>query len=270
VSGRAHRSNGSPQRNNDATCVGAVALLTIPTSSLFSVPRWRDRPAHFRKSSPLTSSFVSEGVPSLMRNREDAVPVPQTHARLPRLLMATIVVAASAGAGYVGSYIWPLAPAAEESATRPAIVDSTPARDGAAPLTQVSKPVAATGQSAPVEPPSQSVLAVAAAAASVPATSKIEAEDPSIESRPASAPAPHQAPSGRTQAAGPSAPEANTGPGKVGRAPAARRKVAHAKVSRPVRAQKAGKVGSQVVEFAPNPRPDQPLRDFMARPAGSN
>ena len=88
--------------------------------------------------------------------------------------------------------------------------------------------------------------------------------------RPILAPAPHQAASVRTQAAGPSAPEAATEAGKVARTPAARRKVAHAKVSRHVRAQKAGKAASQLVEFAPNPRPDQPLRDFMARPAGSN
>jgi hypothetical protein len=193
---------------------------------------------------------------------EDAGFSLQTHGRLARLLMATVVVTASAATGYVGSRVWPL-PAPEALTMRPAPAPadgtgSAATRETTDPLVAgAPKPVAATG-SGP--------------AANVPETAKIEAKSPSAgpAASSSSAAAPDQAPPGSAPSVERSVPEGGAIARKAERAPAARRRAAITRVARSVRRTQAGKAKSQVVEFAPNPRPDQPIRDFMGRPSGSN
>jgi len=277
-----------------------------------------------------------------MRAPDDAVAFPLlakgSGVHLARPLLAAIVVLTSAGAGYVGSRIWPLptsysflmhfgandaasagselkeddpplaaqelksAAATELRATRedappppPQEAKSTaatelrtPREDALPPPPQDEKPAAATELRAPKEDapppfaresksaaaaaPSASVEVSSPSAPTVAArlpetTAAIEGQGISTASPASSVPVLHQDPTGPAHAEGDRAPEAVTAAGKAERGAAARRKVASAKMFRHARAQRAGATEPSVVEFAPNPRPNQGLRDFLARPS---
>ena len=203
-----------------------------------------------------------------MRAPEDAVAVPEPGAatRRIRVLTAAIVVLASAVTGYVGSRIWPLPTvsgsmmhlAAEGGTIEPEL------RDGAPLLTaQVSRSAAATDPSAPVDDPSQSVVA---GAVRLPETARIDVEEPSTSSPDAAVAVLYRSPAGQAHAAGGRAPVTSTRSGRGERTTAARRWAPRAKAPRAARAQSTSQAGPTVVEYAPNPKPNQASLDFMARP----
>ena len=191
--------------------------------------------------------------------------------RLKRPLVAVIVVVASAGAGYVGSLIWPMptvsdsamhaAPTGKISATEPDPKESTP------PLsTHVSKPAPTTDAivSYDFPPPSQPSAVVTA---SLPQKAQTEVRGTSTSSPDSSVAVLHRAPAEQAQPGGRVVSKASTGVIRNERPAAARRKAASAKVSRIVRAPATSAAPSSVVEFAPNPRANQAARDFMAHPS---
>ena len=188
-----------------------------------------------------------------------------------RPLVAVIVVVASAGAGYVGSLIWPMptvsdsamhsAPTGKISSTEPDPKESTP------PLpTHVSKPAPTTDAivSYDFPPPSQPSAVVTA---SLPEKAQTEVRGTSTSSPDSSVAVLHRAPAEQAQAGGRVVPKTSTGVIRNERPAAARRKAASAKVSRIVRSPATSAAPSSVVEFAPNPRANQAARDFMAHPS---
>jgi hypothetical protein len=211
-----------------------------------------------------------------MPGSTDAVALPQPELsavmRLTRPLVAAIVVLASAGAGYVGSLIWPmptvsdpaphLATTSRTSSTEPEPEESSP------PLpVHVSKPAPATDPIIPYDRPSPSQPS-AVVTASLPEKAHTEVRGTSTSSPDSSVAVLYRAPAGQAQPAdGPVAPKTSAGVGRNDGPVAARRKAASAKVSRVVRAPATSAAPSSVVEFAPNPRPNQSARDFMANPS---
>jgi len=186
--------------------------------------------------------------------------------RFPRSV-AAIVVLASAGAGYVGSCIWPLSPHSGLMMPFVSTGNTSPSRPEPREVTrplvpELPKPAAVTNTSASFDVSSQLAPAVAA---HLPEPPQIEADGSSSLS--SAAAMLHQAP-GQLHADGHSAPLANTEAGKDQRQVAARRPVT-ARGQR-VRTQRTRRTESNVVEFAPNPRPDQALRDFMASASSNN
>jgi hypothetical protein len=200
-----------------------------------------------------------------------ALPHPELGAvmRLTRPLVAAIVVVVSAGAGYVGSLIWPM-PTVSGSAMHSATtgkIDSTEPKESTPPLpTHVSKPAPATDAIIPYElPPSSQPSAVVTA--SLPEKAQTEVRGTSTSSPDSSVAVLHRAPAEQAQAGGRVVPKTSTGVIRNERPTAARRKAASAKVSRIVRAPATRAASSSVVEFAPNPRANQAARDFMAHPS---
>jgi hypothetical protein len=187
--------------------------------------------------------------------------------QLSRTLVATIVVLAFAATGYVGSRIWPL-PTSSDPVIHLAGTDNTSsteleAREGAPSLTpQASKSAPATDPSASADLFSQSVLTVAP---SLPETAQIKVQGSSTSSPDSSVAVSYQARTGEADPDGRSARKIRTAVSKKEHTAAARRKAASEKVSRIMRAPRTSSAAeSSVVEFAPNPRPNQTLRDFMA------
>jgi hypothetical protein len=140
-----------------------------------------------------------------------------------------------------------------------------PKEDAPPPFARESKSAAAAAPSASVEVSSPSAPTVAARLPET--TAAIEGQGISTASPASSVPVLHQDPTGPAHAEGDRAPEAVTAAGKTEQGAAARRKVASAKMFRHARAQRASGTEPSVVEFAPNPRPNQGLRDFLARPS---
>lgn len=104
-----------------------------------------------------------------------------------------------------------------------------------------------------------------AGAARAPATAGIEVEH-SPTGSPRSPAALSRSPVEQARADGSIEPAATTEPVESKRASAARRPVQRAR-TRAVRRQSTGQTETGVVEFAPNPSPNQASRDFMARPS---
>ncbi len=204
-----------------------------------------------------------------MRAPEDAVPVPEVGAaaRPVRFLVATIVVLASAVTGYVGSRIWPL-PTVSSSMMHLTAEDNTSStepelREGAPLLaSQVPKSAVATIPSASFDDSSQSVVAGAAE------TARIEVQGSSTGSPDSAVAVHYRSPAGQAYVDGGSAPATITDSSRNERTAAPPRRWApSAKPPRAVRGQSAGGAGPTVVEFAPNPKPNQASHDFMARPS---
>jgi hypothetical protein len=176
-----------------------------------------------------------------MRGSIDAVALPHPELgavmRLTRPLVAAIVVLAAAGAGYVGSLLWPL-----PTISGPAVHLATTMPD--------------------VPSPSQPSAVV-----SLPEKAQTEVRGTSTSSPDSSVAVLHRAPAGQTEANGRIAPKTSTGVSRSERTAAARRTAASAKVSRIARGPGASGAQSNVVEFAANPRPNQSSRDFMAHPS---
>jgi hypothetical protein len=170
-----------------------------------------------------------------MRAPEDAVPLPELRvaARLRRSLLAASVVFASAGVGFAGSRIWPL-PTFSGPVMHFAVTGNTGSGEpqpsvSIPPLDPlVSKSSAATDRSASLDAASQPDPVIA----ELPMP-QVETEDPTT----------------RTHI----------------RKGATRRLAASARAYRTVRRQNPSTAAAKIVEFAPNPRPDQALRDFMGR-----
>jgi hypothetical protein len=188
-----------------------------------------------------------------MRAPENAAPAPQVGAaaRLTRSLVAVIVVLASAVTGYVGSRIWPLSTFSSITQfvdTGNTGIAGPEFRDVGPPLSsQASNSIAATDPSASLDASSPSTR-------HLPATAQFEAEGSS--------------PAGQARADGRRTPPTSTTSSRNER-PAARRWAPSATASGIVRRQRAGGAQPSVVEFAPNPKPNQALRNFMAAPASN-
>jgi hypothetical protein len=213
-------------------------------------------------------------------------------ARFTRPLVAVTVVLLSAATGYAASRLWPLptssglvmnlettgnASSAPGSQAGPQFNYRAPAQGSRAPT-----PAASVGPSA-----SPSLSAVAARPREAPqADSSISPHNPPPPVPAAATPLAEPAKTAardstrapdspdaalaQTPQAGDavSAPTANPDTRRSRRTAAARRRTAGARTSRVVRSQKAGEPA--VAEFAPNPRPNQPLRDFMASRSARN
>jgi hypothetical protein len=171
-----------------------------------------------------------------MRSPEDAVPVGGLRTGTPprRSLVVAIVMLASAGTGFAGSRIWPL-PTISGPMMHLSVTDNT-GTDPESRVTspslapQVSTSAVASDRSASLDDFPQS----GAVAVKLP-TPQIEAEISSTST--------HARNDQRTTAP--------------------RHRVASVKASRTAREQRPRT--ANIVEFAPNPRPDQALRDFMGR-----
>ena len=224
-----------------------------------------------RKSShPNDGSALKRSCCPPMRAPEDAAPVPElgAAARLVRILVAAIVVLASAATGYVGSRIWPLPTnsdptmiltAADNNSTEPELREGAPLHPS-----QESKSAAATEPSAQVDNPSRSGVA---GAARVRETARFEVEGSSTASPDAPVTVPYRTPAEQAHAEGRRAPATSTGAGRNERATAPRRWAPDAKTPRAARGQSTKEAGPALVQFAPNPKPNQASRDFMARPS---
>ncbi len=202
-----------------------------------------------------------------------AVPHPELGAvmRLTRPLVAAVVVLASAGAGYVGSLIWPMptvsGPEVHLAATGETSSAEPEPREGAPPLsTQLSKPAPATDPIIPYDLPSPSQPS-AVVTASLPEKAQTEVRGTSTSSPNSSVAVLYRAPAEQAHPDGHLAPKTSTGVSRTEGPVTARRKAASVKVSRIVRAPASSAAPPSVVEFAPNPRPNQASRDFMANPS---
>jgi hypothetical protein len=188
-----------------------------------------------------------------MRAPEDAAPAPQvgTAARLTPSLVAVVVLLASAVTGYICSHIWPLSMFSSITQlvdTGNASIAGPEFREvGPPPSSQASSSITATDRSASLDASSQS-------ARHLPDTARLEAEGGSS--------------AGQTRADG-KAPTTSTTSNRNERPVAARRWAPSATASRVARRQRAGGAQPSVVEFAPNPKPNQALRNFMAGPASN-
>ena len=204
-----------------------------------------------------------------MRAPDDAVPELGAAARVVRFLVAAIVVLASAATGYVGSRIWPLptfsgpmvhlAAAGNTSSTEPELREAEPLL-----ASPVSRSAAAIDPRAPFDASSRSVVA---GAARLQETARIEVEGTSTGSPNSAVAVLYRSPAGQAHVDGVSAPATSNGASRSERPAAARRWAPRAKAPRAVRGQSASGAGPTVVEFAPNPRPNQASHDFMARPS---
>jgi hypothetical protein len=193
-----------------------------------------------------------------MRAPENAAPAPQVGAAAPltRSLVAVVVLLASAVTGYIGSRIWPLSMLS--SITQ--LVDTGNAgiagpefrQVASPPSSQASNSITAADPSASLDASSQSARAVAVR---LPETAQFEAEASS--------------PSGQARTDGRRAPTTNAISSRNERPAAARRWAPSATASRIVRRQRTGGAQPSVVEFAPNPKPNQALRNFMTGPASN-
>ena len=191
-----------------------------------------------------------------MRASRDAVPTRSP--RLSRTLAAAIVVLASAGTGYVGSRIWPLSAfsgPAPHGAVDNGSSTEPQSREGAPHLTSLA-PKSDTGAFPDLSSHSQPMET-----ASVPEKAQIEVRGSSTSSPDSSVL--YRAPAGQADSDRGSVPKASTGADRYDGTAAARRKAASAKASRIVRSQGTSAAQSSVVEFAPNPRPNQASRDHM-------
>jgi hypothetical protein len=204
-----------------------------------------------------------------MRSPEEAVPEPGAAARPVRFLVAAIVVLASAATGYVGSRMWPLPTdsgsimnltAADNSSREPGLREGSPL-----PASPVSKSAAATDPSAHFADPSRSVVA---GAARLRETARTQVEGSSTGSPDSPATVLYRSPAEQARADDVSPPATSTGSDRRSeRTATPRRWAPGAKISRGVRGQSTKGAGPALVEFAPNPKPNQASRDFMARPS---
>ena len=201
-----------------------------------------------------------------MRAPKEAVPELGAAARPVRFLVAAVVVLASAATGYVGSRIWPLPTDSGSIMNLTAADNSSPEpelREGPSlPASPLAKSAAATDPSAPFADPSQSVVA---GAARLRETARTQVEGSSTGSPDSPATVLYRSPAEQD---GGSPPATSTGPSRRSeRTATPRRWAPSAKVSRGVRGQSTKAAGPALVEFAPNPKPNQASRDFMARPS---
>jgi hypothetical protein len=181
-----------------------------------------------------------------------------------RTFVTTIVVLASAATGYVGSRMWPL-PTFSEPVIHLATIHNTDSaepesREDVPPRTsQVSKSAPATDPIAPRELTSQSTLPVAA---NLPTATQIEVQGASTSSPGSSVAVSYQAPTGQADPDGRNPRKIRARVSEKERAVG--RKAASRRVSPVMRGQRTAGRAPAVVEFAPNPRPNQTLRDFMS------
>jgi hypothetical protein len=204
-----------------------------------------------------------------MRAPKEAVPELGAAVRPIRLLVAAIVVLASAATGYVGSRIWPLPTdpgsimnltAADNSSPEPELREGSPL-----PASPVSKSAVATEPRAPFADPSQSVIA---GAARLRETARAQVEGSSTGSPDSPVAVLYRSPTEQARADDVGPPATSTGSGRRSeRTATPRRWAPGAKISRGVRGQSTKGAGPALVEFAPNPKPNQASRDFMARPS---
>jgi|SoiMethySBSTD1v2_1073268.scaffolds.fasta_scaffold05398_2 hypothetical protein len=194
-----------------------------------------------------------------MRAPENAAPAPPVGAaaRRTRSLVAVIVVLASAVTGYVCSRVWPLSMFSSitqlvDTGGNTGIAGAEFREAGPPPSPQASSSIPATKASASLDASSQSVRAVGQ---HLPETVRYEADGSS--------------PAGQARADERRTPTTDTTSGKNGRPAAARRWAPSATASRVVRRQRTGGAQPSVVEFAPNPKPNQALRNFMTGPASN-
>ena len=225
----------------------------------------RDWHNHISSSASTRSSWV-------MRAPSDAgsAKAGLAAARFTRPLVAATVVLLSAATGYAASRLWPLPTSsglvmnlaitgtgsAPESQSGPQLNYRAPA-----PGPRMSTSVAKTVSSASSDVLSQPTPAVAP---HVSETARIEAGGA------AHTPGAREAAPAETPQAHADTPDKPTTRRETRRRAVAARRVAGARVSRTVRRQKTAGSESAVAEFAPNPRPNQPLRDFMASRAARN
>lgn len=182
-------------------------------------------------------------------------------ARLSRALLAAMVVLASAGTGYVGSRILPLSSFSDSEAGAPPTEttrSTQPAATASAPPSSapVSRPAAIPDPIIPFDLPSPSQPS-----AMVRAPEKAQAQ---VLSATAGAPdaavgALYRAPPAQADADNHRTPKAHD------RTSVIRRKFVSTRLRRG--GQSASASQSSVVEFAPNPRPNQAVRDYMAHPS---
>ena len=170
-----------------------------------------------------------------MRAPEDAVPMPELRvaARLRRSLLAATVVFTSAGVGYAGSRMWPL-----------------PTFSG--PMMHF----AATGNTGSAEPESS---------VNIPPLDPVVSKSSAASDRSASLDAASQADPVTAELPMPQIETEDLTTRTHIKKGAARRLAASARAYRTVRRPNPGTAAAKIVEFAPNPRPDQALRDFMGR-----
>ncbi|HZT48005.1 MAG TPA: hypothetical protein VFA64_08515 [Hyphomicrobiaceae bacterium] len=182
--------------------------------------------------------------------------------KMPSLLTGAVVVA-SAVAGYAASLAWPL-PAAYVAVLSPSTVAASPdvvrALDRASP----AQDVAAKPPVAEASPQREQTAAAPAVepqpAPQAPATAPVEQSGPA---KAASAAEPQPASEVRTDA--PDNPSVNAPAAKEHQRASGRRARRNARVAREPSAGKQAEV-----QFAPNPRPDQALRDFMTAKLAGN
>jgi hypothetical protein len=189
-----------------------------------------------------------------MRAPQNVAPAPQVGAaaRLTRSLLAVTVLLASGVTGYICSRIWPLSMFSSFTQlvdTGNTGIAGPEFREVGPPLSsQASSSITATDPSASLDVSSQSTR-------HLPETAQVEAEGSS--------------PAGQARADGRRGPTTNTTSSRNERPAAARRWAPSATASRVVRRQRTGGAQPSVVEFAPNPKPNQALRNFMTGPASN-
>lgn len=203
-----------------------------------------------------------------MRSPEDVsvMPEPGIARRLTRSLATGIVVLGSAGIGYAASCAWPLpssvVPIMHFASTGDASAEGAELGKGAP--VALSKPTATVEPSVSLDVSPQPPLVVSAR---LPDPVQAEASG-SADPRPTSQIALSQTLPAHGGAS--TTPTTSADTGKHKDTTGAGRRAARAKVSRVVRTRAAAPEQTAVVEFAPNPRPNQPLRDFMtSRPANN-
>ncbi len=181
--------------------------------------------------------------------------------KMPSLLTGAVVVA-SAVAGYAASLAWPL-PAAYVAVLSPSTVAASPdvrALDRASP----AQDVAAKPPVADTSPQHERTAAAPAVepepAPQAPATAPVE---PSAPEKAASAAEPQ--PASEVRSDGPDNPSVNAPAAREHQRASGRRARRNARVAREPSAGKQAEV-----QFAPNPRPDQALRDFMTAKLAGN
>lgn len=196
-------------------------------------------------------------------------------ARLKRLLMATTVVLASGGVGYIASRVWPLPKRSAPVAHSVTAADPTPDTPAAVqPREKPSRPVPQVGgwvgvadpDSAPALPPVPG--ADRGPAVGPPPPEKAPApKQAAIEPGPTPVEASANEPSAADAKPAPESEEPAATPARRQQQPRARARIIRRQPA--VGGGGGGGAAPGTVEFAPNPAPNQAARDFMARPSGN-
>jgi|SRR5581483_580535 len=172
-------------------------------------------------------------------------------ARLTRSLIAVAVVAVSAGTGYIASRVWPL-----PMLSQPTIQLAAPGEAHAAGVAPGAGGTAAVQR--PLQPDAPVVRTSATSGLPSAAEGGLSKLPVSAEGQSAAPAAPspdllYRAPTEQEHGAAKASPATGRHAGAL-----ARRRTASARI------QSTSGTAPGVVEFAPNPRPNQALRDFMS------